>query len=110
MDVPDTVAVDDQAAELLYRVAQEAVRNVARHSAASTVETRLQVTGAGVTLAVVDDGIGFDVADLPAVPAGGRLGLLLVSDLIRAAGGTLEIVSQPLRGTRVQVGIATVER
>jgi signal transduction histidine kinase len=107
-DLPDTVAVDDRAAELLYRVAQEAVRNIARHSAASAVDLRLRADRAGVTLTVADDGIGFDVAGLVAAPADGRLGLLLVGDLVRKAGGSLEIASEPLRGTRVRVGVATV--
>jgi two-component system, NarL family, sensor kinase len=106
-DLPDAVAVDDRAAELLYRVAQEAVRNIVRHSAASAVDLRLRADGGGVTLTVADDGIGFDVADLAAAPADGRLGLLLLDDLVRKAGGSLEIASEPLRGTRVEVGVTT---
>ena len=56
---------------------------------------------------MVDDGIGFDVAALPSAPMNGRLGLLLLRDLVTAAGGSLQISSGPSGGTRVQVAIAT---
>ena len=106
MDMPETVAISDQAAELLYRVAQEAVRNAARHSAASTIGLWLRVTGTTVILAVVDDGIGFDVADLAVAPADGRLGLLLLHDLVKAAAGSFRVASGPLSGTTVQAVVA----
>lgn len=110
MELPDTVACTDQTAELLFRVAKEAVRNAVHHSAASTIELRLQATQTSVTLAVVDDGIGFEVARLADTPAGGRLGLLLLRDLVTTAGGSLQIDSEPTRGTRVQVAIPTASR
>ena len=44
----------------LYRVAQEALRNVARHSGASSVEIALRAVGGGLELAVLDNGVGFD--------------------------------------------------
>jgi two-component system, NarL family, sensor kinase len=78
----------------VFRVAQEAVRNVAEHSAAAAVDVRLEA-GATVRLTVADDGIGFDVARLADTPAGGHVGLLLLQDLARTAGGTLELDSSP---------------
>jgi two-component system, NarL family, sensor kinase len=107
LDLPNTVAVSEAAAELLYRVAQEAVRNAAKHSAASTIDLRLRVTGTVATMTVVDDGIGFDVAALASARVNGCLGLLLLHDLVTAAGGSLQVGSQPSGGTRVQVAIAT---
>ena len=79
--------LDDARAELVFRVAQEAVRNVAEHSAAGAVDVRLEASGAMVALTVADDGIGFDVARLADTPAGGHVGLLLLRDLARTAGG-----------------------
>ena len=102
--MPDTVEVGDEVAELVFRVAQEAVRNVAEHSAAGTVDVRLIATGT-VALTVADDGIGFDPAKLADTPAGGHVGLLLLRDLARTAGGSLEIDASPGRGTRLQLEV-----
>jgi two-component system, NarL family, sensor kinase len=104
LDVPDTVEVGDEVAELVFRVAQEAVRNVAEHSAAGTVDVRLTATDT-VALTVADDGIGFDPAKLADTPAGGHVGLLLLRDLARTAGGSLEIDASPGRGTRLQLEV-----
>jgi len=103
--VPDSVELSDEAAELVFRVAQEAVRNVAEHSAAATVDVRLAAGPDTVSLTVADDGIGFDVAGLAGTPAGGHVGLLLLRDLARTAGGSLEIDSTHGRGTRVHLEV-----
>jgi signal transduction histidine kinase len=102
--VPDTVEVGDEVAELVFRVAQEAVRNVAEHSAAATVDVRL-TAGTTVALTVADDGIGFDPAKLADNPAGGHVGLLLLQDLARTAGGSLEIEATPGRGTLLRLEV-----
>jgi signal transduction histidine kinase len=104
LDVPDSVEVGDEVAELVFRVAQEAVRNVAEHSAAGTVDVRLVATDT-VALTVADDGIGFDVARLADTPAGGHVGLLLLQDLARTAGGSLEIDAAPGCGTRLRLEV-----
>jgi two-component system, NarL family, sensor kinase len=104
LQLPDAVEVSDATAELVFRVAQEAVRNVAEHSAASAVDVRLEA-GATVRLTVADDGIGFEVARLADTPAGGHVGLLLLRDLVTSAGGTLEIDSGPGRGTRLHLEV-----
>ncbi len=104
LQVPDAVEVSDRTAELVFRVAQEAVRNVAEHSAASSVDVRL-VAGDRVALTVADDGIGFDPAKLADTPAGGHVGLLLLQDLARTAGGRLEIDASPGRGTRLDLEV-----
>ena len=64
LQVPDSVELGDDRAELVFRVAQEAVRNVAEHSAAGGVDVELEVAGGTVALTVADDGIGFDPARL----------------------------------------------
>jgi signal transduction histidine kinase len=82
----------------LYRIAQEAVQNVAKHAGAQHVTLRMAGDGPAVVLAVVDDGRGFvPDADLP-----GRLGIRSMRERARAAGGRLEIVSAPGAGTEVR--------
>jgi signal transduction histidine kinase len=104
LEVPDTVEVGDEVAELVFRVAQEAVRNVAEHSAAGTVDVRL-TAGEQVALTVADDGIGFDPATLADTPADGHVGLLLLQDLARTAEGRLELHASPGRGTRLHLEV-----
>jgi two-component system NarL family sensor kinase len=82
---------------LLYRTAQEALRNVAAHAAASSVTVSVRRRGEKCELEVADDGRGF------AEPVESRphLGLRMLDDLAREHGGTLEIRSTPDRGTRI---------
>ncbi|MEU8990566.1 sensor histidine kinase [Streptomyces sp. NPDC048558] len=89
----------DQETELvLYRVAQEALTNVARHAEADRVEVRLSHTDDTVVLAVVDDGRGTGVAQEGAGLRGMRERALLI-------GATLDVTSQPLAGTQVRLTV-----
>jgi two-component system, NarL family, sensor kinase len=87
---------------LFFRVAQEAVRNAIKHADASSVSVRVAPTESAVELAVEDDGRGFD----PETAGGdGHFGLRVLEDLVRDAGGKLEIASAPDAGTRVTVEV-----
>jgi signal transduction histidine kinase len=79
----------------LYRVAQEALQNVARHAQAKTVQIELKQYPGSLVLSVQDDGIGFDVASL------GGLGLVGMKERLRQVGGALQVTSQPGKGTTV---------
>jgi signal transduction histidine kinase len=89
----------------LYRVAQEALRNVARHSSASSVEVALRALSGELELAVRDNGVGFDPTRKQARPslglAGMRQRLLLVDGelLIDSAlgGGTRIVARAPMK-------------
>ena len=83
--------------ESLYRVAQEALANVARHSKATLVQMLLTTTGDAVTLSVIDNGQGFDTTRQ------GRLGvgLLSMQERMKALGGDVQVESAPGRGTRI---------
>jgi two-component system sensor histidine kinase UhpB len=83
----------------LYRVAQEALTNVARHADARTARLRLEQNAGAVRLTVEDDGAGFDVHAPVAHPSG--LGLSGMRERMALVGGTLTIGSAPGRGTRV---------
>jgi signal transduction histidine kinase len=86
--------------DVLFRVAQEALANVARHSAARTAVLRLSWTGERVSLAIQDDGTGFDVGTSERK----GLGLASMRERAEALGGTLAITSGP-EGTRVETSL-----
>ena len=87
----------------LYRVAQEALNNVARHALASTVEVRLCRTAeAQVLLSVRDDGIGMEPVDRVKPQSFGLLGM---QERLFALGGTLYIDSKPGIGTTVEATV-----
>ena len=94
------------AALCLFRVAQEALRNVARHSGARTAALALREEDGGFLLDVADDGTGFD----PAVQKERRsLGLASMRERVQLAGGTLRIVSAPGEGTSISAWVPAKE-
>ncbi len=82
----------------LFRVAQEALHNVARHSHARNVKVKLRGNTRQVRLSVHDDGRGFDV---DTALAGEGLGLISMTERLRLVGGDFSIRSDPSFGTRV---------
>ncbi|WP_327714139.1 sensor histidine kinase [Streptomyces sp. NBC_00490] len=91
-------ALDHQTELVLYRVAQEALTNAARHAEAGQVEVSLRHTGQAVVLAVVDDGRGTGAACEGAGMRGMRERALLI-------GATLDVTSQPRSGTTVRLTV-----
>lgn len=85
----------------LYRIAQQALTNVARHAGAARVTVSLTGTRGRVQLRVEDDGAGFDPAAVPP----GRFGLLGMSERARLLGGALTIESAPGAGTVLEVSV-----
>ncbi|MCD2186977.1 sensor histidine kinase [Actinomycetospora soli] len=92
-------------AALLYRAAQEAVRNVVTHAGAATAAITLVADPGRWRLAVADDGRGFDPTDAAARAADGHLGLRALSDLVDDAGGAVDVRSTPGAGTTVVVTV-----
>ncbi len=90
----------------LYRIAQEALTNIAKHSRADTVEVILERRPDHVLLIVEDDGAGFDTAATAA--AGGGFGLLGMQERAALVGATLEIESAVGKGTTVLLRLAAV--
>jgi len=89
-------AVEKDATLCLYRVAQEALNNVARHAHARTAGVVLRHVDGGLLLAVKDDGVGFD----PKEPRARKsLGLVSMRERLRLVNGTLDIESAPGQGT-----------
>jgi signal transduction histidine kinase len=84
----------------LYRVAQESLRNIAKHAQASKVRVSLSGSKDGITLRVEDTGNGFDPKE---VKGKGGLGLISMEERVRLLNGKFAIQSHPGKGTRVEV-------
>ncbi len=97
------VTMEQQHSALLYRAAQEALRNVARHAAATRATISLSEADGVATLLIEDDGHGMTSRDLVRQRAAGHVGLTLLADRVRAQRGELTISSEPGRGTRLTV-------
>lgn len=101
--VGDVGSASRESVALVWRVAQEAVRNALRHSRCRTLSVDVDRVDDRLVLRVSDDGVGISGAD-SGTPY--RFGLRGLHDLVRESGGTLHIDSAPGRGTRVQVEVA----
>ncbi|TAK57567.1 MAG: sensor histidine kinase, partial [Dehalococcoidia bacterium] len=89
---------------LLFRVAQEAMRNVARHAGASRAVVSVRTDGRRLTMTITDDGRGFLVPPTLSDLAGsGRLGLAGMAERVRLLGGVLNIRSVLGKGSMVEV-------
>jgi len=99
-DVPETLP--DDAALCLYRVTQECLQNIIKHSDAPHAEVVLQGQADSLRLRVVDDGKGFDPCSLDA-KAG--LGLASMRERLRLINGEFAIHSRPAEGTRIEVRV-----
>ena len=80
----------------LFRVFQEAMSNVAKHSGADRVTVTINVTDDRSVLRVTDQGRGFVIG------SHGGLGLISMRERLRLVGGTMRVCSAPLRGTEVE--------
>lgn len=104
LSVPPGLALPEEIEALLFRAAQEAVRNVRRHAGANTVEMRVKADAETAAIEVFDDGRGFDGNAVDS-GANGHFGLRVMGDLVRDAGGSLEVASEPGAGTRVRAEV-----
>lgn len=88
---------------VLYRIAQEALSNVARHANANEIDVRVVAGEDHTSLVVRDDGTGFDASDDGAFTRDGYFGLAGMAQRASLVGGTLHVESQPRGGTTVSV-------
>jgi signal transduction histidine kinase len=98
-DVPTTLSAD--LTLCLFRVVQEALQNAIKYSQAGEVSVHLAGSRHGLTLSVVDDGVGFDVE----VAWSKGLGLVSMKERLEAIGGSLDIRSDPDVGTRLEATV-----
>ncbi len=90
---------------LLYRVTQEALTNIMKHAQARHIEIELGVDADEVTLAIEDDGVGFDVERFRRTPAVGGVGLLGMRERVAYYNGRLDIRSRPAGGVRIALSL-----
>lgn len=95
-------SLPNEVALCLYRIVQEALRNVVKHSDSKTAVVELKAEAQEIQLEVSDSGKGFD---LEAAKAGEGLGLASMRERVRSLGGEFSIWSRPSHGTRVEVRI-----
>ncbi|HEX7485462.1 MAG TPA: ATP-binding protein [Vicinamibacterales bacterium] len=94
----------------LFRVAQEAITNIAKHSGAETVLIQCLERDGRISIEIEDDGKGFSPESLPPPAARERgLGLLGMRERVELFGGTLELDSAPGSGTRIAVSVPTLQ-
>jgi signal transduction histidine kinase len=90
----------------LYRVVQEALTNVARHSSAKSVKIEVgRDANSNLRCTIRDDGVGFDVASVLSRNGQEGLGLIGIRERLNAVGGTFQICSGPGRGTELILDI-----
>jgi PAS domain S-box-containing protein len=95
-EIPKDVAL------CLFRIAQESLGNVVKHSRAKQAEVELISTNNGIRLRIVDAGVGFD----PALRSGsGGLGLVSMRERLRLVGGGLSVQSALMRGTEILAAV-----
>jgi signal transduction histidine kinase len=93
-------AAADERAEVVFRIAEEALRNVDRHAQASHVEVSLKDVGDGlVELTIADDGLGFDTA----APRPGHFGLTGIREQAELIDAQLELTSRPNSGATLRL-------
>ncbi len=95
-------AVPKDTALCLYRIAQEALQNVVKHSGGTAARVELATDDGELRLAITDDGVGFD---REAMRANGSLGLVSMGERARFVLGRLSIESHAGKGTRVEVRV-----
>jgi PAS domain S-box-containing protein len=101
LDIRGTLdSVPGPVALCVYRITQEALRNVARHSGAKAAAVQVEHEGSRLRLQISDVGVGMD----PAAPAAG-LGLVSIQERARLVDGHVEITSAPNQGTTITVVI-----
>ena len=99
-DVPRTIPPEVELS--IFRIVQEGLRNVKRHSGAIRAEVRLEVIANALYLSIADEGVGFDTTKR-SIRSG--LGIRSMQERLRLLGGRVEIRSRPGQGTTVEVKV-----
>ncbi|GAI57364.1 unnamed protein product, partial [marine sediment metagenome] len=88
----------------LFRIVQEALRNIERHAEASKVEVQIEFGEGKTRISVSDDGKGFELPEtLGELSRAGKLGLIGMEERVRLLGGSLGLESEPGKGTTVVI-------
>jgi NarL family two-component system sensor histidine kinase LiaS len=105
VNVPEDETLPMEVEQALFRVAQEALSNITRHSEATKVKIKLHCANNEIVLSISDNGRGFDKVD-----AGDQgMGLQSMRERIKSLNGSLTIESEPGQGTRITARCKTSE-
>ena len=96
---------DSAVRTVFYRIAQEALTNVARHAGASHAEVSIQNLNGTIRMEIIDDGDGFEVEGTSSAKKSNRLGLLGMKERIEMIGGTFWVESAPGSHTTIRVEV-----
>ena len=99
-EIPRSISPD--AALCIFRIVQEALRNLKKYSGAEEAEVDLQMTGGRLEISVRDEGRGFSLSDLG---QNGGIGIRSMEQRARLLGGTFEIHSEPGKGTTLEAWV-----
>jgi two-component system, NarL family, sensor kinase len=105
LEAESGIQLDPEREELVYRTAQEAMRNVHRHARATTARVSLSRVNGTAVLTVVDNGAGFDAATAARRRDENHFGLELLTDRAERLGGSLQMISSPGEGTTVRLEV-----
>jgi len=105
IDVPqEDLHIPEELSTMLFRISQEAINNIRRHSQANTATISLSKVDGAIQLLIKDNGKGFDVPKTTQQALSRQhLGLLGIQERIELVGGNATVESQPGRGTRILV-------
>ena len=95
-EIPESLKVN------IFRIAQEAMNNVAKHSRAEWVDISLSKNSDGIELAISDDGVGMNPDQVLRTGADGTLGLTSMRERAELTGGSFSIESAPGKGTTIR--------
>jgi two-component system sensor histidine kinase DegS len=96
--------LSQEAELLLFRIVQEALRNIAKHAQASRAEVTVEFDERKIAVTIRDNGIGFQPPEnLGALPYKGKLGLAGMQERVQLLGGSLKLDSESGKGTTVFV-------
>jgi PAS domain S-box-containing protein len=99
-DIPKCIRHDT--ALCLFRIVQEGLRNVRRHSRASKVDVQLKGSADAISLSLSDNGIGFEPSHSL---ASGGIGIRSMRERARMLGGTFAVLSRPMQGAQITVTV-----
>ncbi|MBE0672484.1 MAG: HAMP domain-containing protein [Anaerolineales bacterium] len=97
--------ISDEVESVLYRIAQEGLTNIVRHSHAAHLSLTVDRSSQGVIMTIEDDGVGFDPSALGVGDGKKHLGLISMRERAEILGGTLDVYTAPDMGTTIQVTI-----
>jgi PAS domain S-box-containing protein len=98
--------IDPKASTILFRLIQETLTNIMRHSGASSVSINMKKTAAQLIIEVKDNGVGINESDMKASRS---LGILGMRERVSILNGTLKIEGAPGKGTKIKISIPASE-